>query len=37
MLYCQFLIDYETPSHSKNFFINEKFWEVAETGTGSQK
>ena len=35
--YCQFLIDYEIPSLNENFFNNEKFWEVAETDTGSLK
>ena len=37
LYYCQCLIDYEISSLNENFLNNEKFWEVAETDTGSRK
>ena len=37
LYYCQCLIHYEIPSLNENFLNNEKFSEVDETDTGSQK
>ena len=37
LYYCQCLTDYEISLLNENFLNNEKFWEVAETDTGSRK